>query len=101
MTPEVLKTPDAHAQLLKLLEPHGQQDLLRFWNHLEPDQQELLAAQIRAIDFTGLAKLFASGATNEDWAGLARRADDQLGAVAAAARLLTRQGRRSVVTPRR
>jgi UDP-N-acetylglucosamine/UDP-N-acetylgalactosamine diphosphorylase len=46
-------------ELQTLLTDKGQQQLLRFWNQLDDDQQQELADQLRAIDFDQLAGLQA------------------------------------------
>lgn len=61
--------------LSKLLASFGQQHLLRFWEQLNPDQQQRLAAQIDAIDFAAIAQLFRHVAGGSDWAELAGRAE--------------------------
>ncbi len=46
-------------ELQTLLTDKGQQQLLRFWNQLDDDQQPELVDQLRAIDFDQLAGLLA------------------------------------------
>ncbi|MDZ7616616.1 MAG: UTP--glucose-1-phosphate uridylyltransferase [Patescibacteria group bacterium] len=45
-------------QLLDNLSAHGQQQLLRFWDELEPAGQESLATQIEALNLPLLTQLF-------------------------------------------
>ena len=45
-------------ELLAILTPHGQEHLLAFWDQLDPRQRESLAAQIRAIDFDLVRRLY-------------------------------------------
>lgn len=47
-------------ELQTLLTDKGQQQLLRFWNQLDDDQQQELADQLTAIDFDQLAGLLAA-----------------------------------------
>ncbi|HWB00737.1 MAG TPA: UTP--glucose-1-phosphate uridylyltransferase [Pirellulales bacterium] len=61
-------------ELEKLLEPHGQTHLLRFWDQLSADQRQTLAGQIRAIDFARLTRLHRGEGASDDWAALAARA---------------------------
>jgi UDP-N-acetylglucosamine/UDP-N-acetylgalactosamine diphosphorylase len=61
-------------QLERLLKPHGQEHLLRFWDTLDRSQRNRLTQQIAAIDFDLLARLYGGAETAIDWADLARRA---------------------------
>ena len=47
-------------ELLSLLKPHGQEHLLAFWGQLNQNQRNALAAQIRAIDFALIRRLYES-----------------------------------------
>ena len=40
--------------LLAILQPYGQEHLLRFWDSLTPAQQEHLAGQVGAIDWANV-----------------------------------------------
>ena len=57
------------------LTPHGQGHLLRFWNDLADDQQKQLAAEIEQIDFALIQRLYQEPTSGQDWAALARRAE--------------------------
>ena len=45
------------AQLKQLLEKHGQQQLIAFWNEISEDERENLASQIQKIDFNRIDEL--------------------------------------------
>jgi len=60
--------------LQELLEPHGQQHVLRFWGELAQGERERLAAQLRALDFALIERLQQETDSGEDWAALAQRA---------------------------
>jgi len=45
-------------ELLALLAPHGQEQLLRFWDSLDASQRESLAGDIRSVDFRLVAELY-------------------------------------------
>ncbi|MDR0392357.1 MAG: UTP--glucose-1-phosphate uridylyltransferase [Planctomycetaceae bacterium] len=47
-------------KLFRILKPFGQEHLLKFWDVITPIQQQHLAAQIMAIDFSQLADLYAN-----------------------------------------
>ena len=68
-------SPPSRAELAALLEPFGQQHLLRFWDEIDDAGRARLAAQIAAIDLTQMAELFRRTAAAQDWAALARRAE--------------------------
>ncbi len=53
-------------QLRSLLAPFGQTHLLEFWDRLTPQQRHGLGAEIRAIDFGQLARLFARRGGDDD-----------------------------------
>jgi len=69
--------------LLRSLQPHGQEHLLRFWDQLKSEERQKLARQIAEIDFGVLEKLrslygFGSQHGHESaspWAALAERAE--------------------------
>jgi UDP-N-acetylglucosamine/UDP-N-acetylgalactosamine diphosphorylase len=61
-------------ELVARLEPYGQAHLLRFWDEFDATQRARLAGQIAAIDFEQITTLFRQGASNCDWAAMARRA---------------------------
>ncbi|HEY4235494.1 MAG TPA: UDPGP type 1 family protein [Lacipirellulaceae bacterium] len=65
----------SRAELASLLEQHGQQHLLRFWDEIGAAGCQRLARQIAAIDFEQVAALFGQTAATVDWATLARRAE--------------------------
>ena len=56
------------------LAEHSQEHLLAFWDQLDALEQRELAAQIDAIDFGLIDRLFHDGASHEDWDALAARA---------------------------
>jgi UDP-N-acetylglucosamine/UDP-N-acetylgalactosamine diphosphorylase len=62
-------------QLLARLAPHGQEQLLRFWDQLDKHQQTALAEQIAAVDFDLIARLCQGTSSEEDWGELSRRAE--------------------------
>ena len=45
------------AQLKKMLEAHGQQQLIAFWNEISEDERENLTSQIQNIDFNRIDEL--------------------------------------------
>lgn len=61
-------------KLLAHLSEFGQDHVLTFWDELDDDARERLAAQLRAIDLAQLGRLFRAGHAAEDWQALARRA---------------------------
>ena len=61
-------------ELLAILTPHGQEHLLAFWDQLDPRQRESLAAQIRAIDFDLVGRLYEGRDQQTDVRQLADRA---------------------------
>lgn len=63
-----------HDELLKSLEPHHQTHLLAFWSELTNDQRDVLAAQIRQIDFSQIARLCGDADDQTDWQALASSA---------------------------
>jgi UDP-N-acetylglucosamine/UDP-N-acetylgalactosamine diphosphorylase len=67
-------TPN-RSELVALLERHGQQHLLRYWEEIDPAGREQLSRQIAAIDFDQVAALFHNAAESIDWASLAREAE--------------------------
>lgn len=58
-----------------LLEPFGQEHLLRFWERLTEGQCQTLASQIASIDFARVLATFRGSQAKYDWAALARRAE--------------------------
>lgn len=60
-------------ELLALVAPHGQSQLLRFWDSLDPARRESLAGEIRSIDFGLLADLFGRADSKEAMRALAAR----------------------------
>lgn len=60
--------------ILEQLAPFGQQHLLAFWDSLTDTQRASLAAEIEAVDFALIQRLYQSGASHEDWQTLAARA---------------------------
>lgn len=79
---EPAESPDAAGlkqELLQRLLPYGQEHLVAFWDGSSPDSQQALAAQIRAIDFASLARLWQGAETREDVRELAARAQSPPG----------------------
>jgi UDP-N-acetylglucosamine/UDP-N-acetylgalactosamine diphosphorylase len=60
--------------LLKKLANYQQQHLLAFWDELSAAEQEQLAAQIEAIDFDQIERLYRGDTGSPNWADLAKRA---------------------------
>ena len=60
--------------LLALLEPHGQQHLLQFWDELSEPSQRQLAQQIVELDLALINSLFHGELDQPDWAALSRQA---------------------------
>jgi len=60
-------------ELLAVLAPHGQTQLLRFWDSLDAAQRKSLAGEIRSIDFGLLADLFGRADSKEAMRALAAR----------------------------
>ncbi len=60
--------------LTALLQPHGQEHLLAFWDALSPAERAKLAEQIRSVDLARVARLFHGKHEEHDWKALARRA---------------------------
>jgi len=52
----------------------GQQHVVAFWDDLEPQERERLAAQVQSVDLAQLDGLFRSRQASDDWADMARRA---------------------------
>ena len=61
-------------ELLRILRPYGQEHLLAFWDQLDPDRQESLARQIRAIDWPLIERLYRDRDDQADFGQLADRA---------------------------
>jgi len=61
-------------QLLAKLAVHSQQHLIAFWDELGAADRRRLAAQIDAVDFAQIDRLFRQGTNHEDWETLASRA---------------------------
>jgi UDP-N-acetylglucosamine/UDP-N-acetylgalactosamine diphosphorylase len=49
----------SESQLREILEPHGQEHLLRFWPDLTPDERSALADDIRALDLDEFDRAWA------------------------------------------
>lgn len=62
----------AKEELQTILKPHGQEHLLAYWDQLSDAQREALAAQIRAVDFALVDRLYQRRA---DDAGIRHLAD--------------------------
>jgi UDP-N-acetylglucosamine/UDP-N-acetylgalactosamine diphosphorylase len=62
------------ASLQARLEPLGQEHLLRFWDQLDPSDQQRLADEIESVDLEQIQRLIREEDASEDWAALARRA---------------------------
>lgn len=58
----------------KKLRPHGQEHLLAFWEELDANQRQQLAAHIAGVDFELIHSLFRGEVDQPDWAALARKA---------------------------
>lgn len=61
-------------RLRKKLAAHGQEHVLAYWEELDASERARLAEQIEAIDLDLIDKLFRDGASQSNWAELARRA---------------------------
>ena len=61
-------------QVVSKLKPHGQTELLRFWDELDESQRQVLAHQIGEIDFDLIHSLVNSRNDSEHWGDLAARA---------------------------
>ena len=61
-------------QLLEKLTSHGQEQLLQFWEELQPEQQESLATEIEALDLDLINRLFQQQEEHDDLRALASRA---------------------------
>ncbi len=61
--------------LFASLEAYGQEHLLAFWDELNQDQREVLAAEIRGIDFALIERLYKAGSATEDARQLAEHAE--------------------------
>ncbi len=57
------------------LSPHGQEHLLAFWERLDPQERQLLAAQIEDIDFELIRRLHADRDRRSDVRELLARAE--------------------------
>jgi UDP-N-acetylglucosamine/UDP-N-acetylgalactosamine diphosphorylase len=64
-----------NAQRLEQLASHQQQHLLAFWDDLSPGEQQVLAAEIDALDLDQIDRLLHDRAADEDWTELSRRAE--------------------------
>lgn len=62
-------------KLHSLLEPYGQQHLLRFWDELDTGQQQHLAEQIETLDLERVQRLYRERGDEVDWKSLAARAE--------------------------
>ncbi|MGA2033204.1 MAG: UDPGP type 1 family protein [Thermoguttaceae bacterium] len=63
-------------ELLATLIPHGQEQLLTFWDRLDAAGRDALADQIRAVDLDLIARLYRDRASRSDIVALARRAEE-------------------------
>ncbi len=61
-------------ELLASLEACGQEHLLAFWDELDQGRRDLLATEIRGIDFALVNRLYQAGGASEDVCQLAGRA---------------------------
>lgn len=57
----------SYSALLQLLQPLGQEHLLRFWGELSTEERGRLANQIRSIDWETFATLAANESGQQDW----------------------------------
>lgn len=64
--------------LLKKLAPHGQEQLLTFWDELSDEEKESLSRQIEKLDFDYLDQLFIHRYDPPAAAALADRAEDPI-----------------------
>jgi len=62
-------------RLIAVLQPHGQEHLLAFWDQLDTGEQESLARQIEAIDFDLVGRLYRDRDRQENLRELADRAE--------------------------
>ncbi len=65
---------DVGGKLLHKLAAHGQQHLLQFWDELDRDGQESLAAQIDRLDLALVDRLFQQGDVGDDVQAILERA---------------------------
>lgn len=63
-------------ELLALVKPHGQEQILTFWDELNEDQQNKLARQIKAMDFDQMDALYVHRFDPPASAALAYRAEE-------------------------
>ena len=70
-----MPTPPNKSDLESRLAPHNQQHLLRFWDELDDNGRQQLAAQIENIDFELIDSLYRGNVDQPDWAELSRRAE--------------------------
>jgi len=61
--------------VLQDLKQHNQENLLRFWDQLESDQQKRLMEQVAAVDLSQISKLIKNDGKEIDWAELADLAE--------------------------
>lgn len=66
-------TPDKQS-LLAILQPHGQQHLLDFWDEISDSSKSQLAQQITQLDLPLIDSLFHGNDDQPDWAELSRQA---------------------------
>jgi len=62
------------SKLQQTLARHGQEHVLKFWDHLDADQQTSLSDTLSKIDFDQLDKLFNKSFSESSWAELAAAA---------------------------
>ena len=68
--------PSTKEELAALLAPHGQEQLLTFWDELSPEDRSSLAGEIRALDLPGIEELYARRGEPAAAAALADRAEE-------------------------
>ena len=68
--------PSTREELAALLVPHGQEQLLTFWDELSPEDQSALAGEIRALDLPRIEELYARRGEPAAAAALADRAEE-------------------------
>jgi UDP-N-acetylglucosamine/UDP-N-acetylgalactosamine diphosphorylase len=61
-------------ELEETLAAHGQEHLLAFWDELPQRQRDVLANQIRGVDFALVKRLVEDHSSGEDWKSKAQRA---------------------------
>lgn len=63
-------------ELAAILSPHGQEQLLTFWDELSAEQKDALAAEVRALDIPEIERLYRHRNDPAEAAALADRATE-------------------------